>query len=137
MVQKSQANIKGTPFYAADIANIAAGATDSSGSSVLKTEGLDFVTVELETTGKNAGSAGVVTANLVFSTNYNWSAGTGDFSTDTEAVTVTVAGTAKKRSKPLFLDLRGGIRAVKITTIVNGDGGQAIGPTNAYMSASQ
>jgi hypothetical protein len=136
-MQTSQANIRGQAFYAADITHINAGATYSTASEILKTEGLDFVTIECAATGKNAGSAGVVTFNVAFSTNYNWSTGSGDFGTDTEALTVTVAGTAAKRSKPWFLDCRGGIRAVKVLSIVNGDSGQAVSAVNAYMSAIQ
>lgn len=136
-MQTSQANIRGQAMYAADIATIAAGATHSTPGTVMKTEGLDYVTVECKATGAAAGSAGMVTFNLAFSTNYNWEAGTGDFGTETEAVTVTVAGTAAKRSRPWFLDLRGGIRAIKVISIVNGDSGQAVSAVNAYMSATQ
>ena len=137
MSLRSQANIRGYPMYASNIASIAAGATHSTPSQVMKVEGLDYCTIECAATGKNAGSAGVVTFNVAFSTNYNWSTGSGDFGTDTEALTVTVAGTAPKRSKPWFLDLRGGIRAIKVLSIVNGDSVQAIGPVNAYLSATQ
>jgi len=136
-MQTSQANIRGQAFYAADITHINAGATYSTASEILKTEGLDYVTIECKATGANASSAGVVTFNLAFSTNYNWEAGTGDFGTETEAVTVTVAGTAAKRSKPWFLDCRGGIRAIKVLSIVNGDASYAANAVNAYMSSIQ
>jgi len=124
-------------MYASNIASIAAGATHSTPSQVMKVEGLDYCTIECAATGADNESAGTVTFNLAFSTDYNWSDGTGTFGTDTEAVTVTVAAKTPKRSRPWFLDLRGGIRAIKVLSIVNGDGGKAVEAVNAYLSATQ
>lgn len=139
MATQSQANIRGLAMYAADIEAIEAGATHSTAGLVMKTEGLDYCTIECKATGADDASAGNVTFNLAFSTDYNWGLATptGTFGTETEAVYVTVAAKAAKRSKPWFLDLRGGIRAVKVLTVVNGDGGKAVGAVNAYLSAEQ
>lgn len=130
MVASTQANIKRLPFYAADIASIAAGATHSTASQELNVEGLDHASVEIRFTGGNAAAAGKVTVHLALSTD-----GT-SFSTETLEAFVMANGTAAVRSLPNWIDLRQGVRKVKVLSIVNADA-YAISAVNVHLSAIQ
>ena len=119
-------NVKPT-MYAADVANIAAGATYSTPSQAISVAGLDWITLWLKATGHAAGSAGNITFNLVFS---------GDGTTYSTVVTpyvVPVAGTAAAVSAPILLDVRG-INALKVLSIINGDAGQQVDSLNVLLT---
>lgn len=130
MVERSQSNLKRAPFWATDIATINAGATYSTPSDALPVTGLDFCSIELGFTSP-AGGAGTVTFNLAMSTD-----GT-TFSTETYALSGTIVASTSVRTLPFWVDLRQGIRALKMLSVVNGDSGKAITNVNAYLSASQ
>lgn len=123
---RTDTNVKPT-MYAADIAEIAAGATYSTPSPAISVAGLDHATLYLKATGEAAGSAGNVTFYLV-------SSGDGTtFSTAGTPLVLTLAAAAAVVSEPVMLDLRG-INALKILKVVNGDGGKKILAVNVLLT---
>jgi len=114
-------------FFAADIAEIAGGATHTTDSSTIDVSGLDYAAIQLYTTGEDAGSAGTVTFYLSASAD-----GT-NYSTVGTPLTLTLAAGAKVITEPYCMDLRG-INKLKIISIVNGDAGKKLLLTNAIIA---
>jgi len=105
---------------------IAAGATDSSGSTSIDTQGFKIMGIQLIAKGAAAGSAGNITFNVITSTD-----GTNfEDSGHVTAYTLALNGTAEVRNS-INLDVQF-IRSIKILTIVNGDAGNAINTVNVH-----
>jgi len=107
-------NYSGTA-YSTDVADIGEGATYSTASGEMTTADRYEISMLAYATGANASSSGAVTFNLVpkiagkWCTDNSW-----------EHITLVVSGTSEDVSKPIILNV-GGIQAIRVQTIVNGD----------------
>lgn len=130
MASMSQANIRRVPFYAADIGSIAANTLHTTESQALPCEGLDHVSVEVKFTGR-VGSAGYVVFHVALSTDGE------TFSTEAYGVKAALDGDKEVRSLPNWIDLRQGVRAIKVLGVTNLDPAVAVDGLNAYLSSTQ
>ena len=117
-------------FYAADVASIEAGATYGTDSSAIYVAGASTVCIQVTATGAAAGSAGNVTYNFVGGNAAK--AGTPTYPTTASfSIVLALSGTTKI-IKDELVDVTG-YKFLKIDSIVNGDGAQAIEDVNANI----
>jgi len=111
-------------FFTTSVATIAAGQTYTTLTPVIDVSRAKRASLQAIATGGNAGSSGTITFHLAAAVG-DVNAATMYSTSDLTTVTVDVAGTTAKRGVPILIDCDG-MSGIVCTSIVNGDGLQAV-----------
>jgi len=111
-------------FFSTDIATIAAGQTYTTTTPAIDVSRTKRAVLQAKATGGNAGSSGTITFHVAAVVGDQIPT-SGHSTSDLTTVTVDVAGTTAKIGVPVLIDTDG-MTGLECTSVVNGDGAQAV-----------
>ena len=111
-------------FFTTDITTIAAGQTYTTTTPEIDVSRTKRAVLQAKATGGNAGSSGTITFHVAAVVGDQIPT-SGHSTSDLTTVTVDVAGTTAKIGVPVLIDTDG-MTGLECTSVVNGDGAQAV-----------
>lgn len=128
MVRQTSSNLS-MKGYAEDV-NLTAGQNYTTAGQSIPTDGIDEVIIFAKGQGANASSSGTVTIYIAYS--YDYEDGSGTFTTEMDAIPLTLSANNPVRCKPWLLACKG-CKAIRIARMTNGDATYGVNAVNAQF----